>query len=331
VCTYDTTTFEFPTLKERYLSDGDEHYTYSRLLADSEKLQFSDGSFNAVGVTYSADDYRVSKKDLIHESVADMVAQWRLFPKSSCDTKVLDTNAKLDLQANGNALLTVTGDMEFKGKTKGKWYPLKDSILVVLNENAKLTGRIFTVYAKNAKNEKNPTADELEKYALTTLYAYDFYKVGYHVFEYHTVEEETQIFWGNAWEKDFLIPKLVYEQTYVLNGKYLPSYYDRAPEAQTTLTPMMDNGNITLVFHEDKTVTVTYLDTGSTQTLTFREKYERHIEFSQKIYCCFNKDLTGRLNRLNIQAGYLDYEFVYWTNDGEYTFLIYTFELIPQA
>ena len=110
----------------------------------------------------------------------------------------------------------------------------------------------------------------------------------------------------------------------------MPSYYDRAPEAPTTLTPMLDNGKITLVFHEDKTVTVTYLDTGSTQTLTFREN-ERHIEFSQKIYCSFNKDLTGRLDCLNIQAGYLDYEFVYGTNDGWYTFLIYTFELIPQA
>ena len=327
VCTYDTTTFDIPTLKESFLSDGDEYYFYSRLLTDEEKLQYDGGTFTAAGVTYTAEDFAISKKELIHESMA----KWQLLPNSSIENHLLDLTAKLDLSANGTALLSVTGDIARNTKTKGKWYALQDSILVVLNENTNLLGRIFTVYANNAQDEKHPTADEITKSATTSLYTYDFYKVGYHVFQYRATEEETQIFWGSDWKKEYLIPKLIYEQTYVLNGKYLPSYYDNSPETPNTLTPMLDNGNITLVFHENQTVTVTYLHTGLTKTFAFQLNDHFGIDFTERIHCRFNEEVTGRIHYLNINVGYLNYEFVYLTNHGEYTYILFTFNLIPTA
>ena len=328
VCTYDTTTFDFPTLKERYLSDGDEYYFYSRLASETEKIDFTGGTLNAVGITYSAEDFPINKKELAHESMA----KWQLLPNASSETHLLDANAKLNLSANGNALLTVTGDTVFKSKTEGKWYALHHSVLVVLNKNTDLAGRIFTVYTQNAEDELHPTADEMAKYATTSLYSYDFYKIGYHEFHYRATEKDVQIYWGNAWKKEYLIPKLIYEQPYVLNGKYLPSHYDRDPKAPTTLTPIIDNGKITLVFHENQTVTITYLATGETDTFSFKQGEETtHIKLSKEIYVRLNEKVTVQTAFLNACAGYLEYKFNYGTNDGWYTYLIYVFNLIPQA
>ncbi len=320
LCVYDTETFEFPTLKERFLSDEDEYYQYSKLVPESERVAFTGATFNAVGVTREASDFRISENELPNKDVAT----WRLFPYSSSELSTIDVRAKLQLNADGTAKLNVSGNLEYNDKVSGKWYPLHRLVLVVLNENTALTGKAFTLYAGNAHNENAPTQEELERTALSYLNRYDFYKVGYHVFQYRVLEEEIKIFWGNAWQKEFLIPKLIYEQPYVLNGKYLPSYYDK--DAPATLTPMLDNGNITLVFHKNNTVTVTYLDTGETKTITFIQE-NGCVEFSEKINLQLSETVTQTLDYLNVMGGYLELEFIFGTNSGHYTFKIYRFDL----
>lgn len=341
VCTYDTTTFDIPTLKESFLSDGDEYYFYSRLLTDEEKLQYDGGTFTAAGVTYTAEDFAISKKELIHESMA----KWQLLPNSSIENHLLDLTAKLDLSANGTALLTVTGDIARNTKTKGKWYALQDSILVVLNENTNLLGRIFTVYANNAQDEKHPTADELTKSATTSLYTYDFYKVGYHVFQYRATEEETQIYWGNDWKKEYILADVVYEKTYVLYGKYLHAFYNDPnfdkyrddPNLDTTLTPLPLNGKLEIVFHEDGTATFSNTETGETWVESFLlPSGHNGVRFPNKTLLYQgerigrHRDYSIKLSELDPNCGYLDAEgiiYVTATNDGihHYTARSYTY------
>ena len=253
---YNTTLFDYPVLKEHYVSDGDEIYHYSRRITDSERLDFTGGTFQAAGVTYECDDMKISRKELAHESMA----KWQLLPKKSAELKLLDVKANLILSNDGSAKLSVTGDKDFADKVSGKWYALHHSILIVLDENTELTGRLFSLYVDDTSIL---TQESMESHAFSQLFRYDYYKVGYHVFEYHAVEESVEIFWGSSWDKDYLLPTLIYERPYVLNGMYIP-------DDGTEFVPFPDNGQTKLVFHEDGTVTVYYPPPGYTPTIKFK-------------------------------------------------------------
>lgn len=325
LCTYDEKTFDFPTLKERYLSDAEEYYQWSKLVSDDEKISFTGATFQAMGATYESNDVTVSESDLPHKDMA----VWRLFPYSSKPIALLNIGAALQLNEDGSAHLTVTGDRDYESESAGKWYPLHRLVLVVLDKPTLLTGRAFTLYTESATEETVPTQNELERNALSYLNRYDYYRVGYHAFEYHVLEETVKIFWGRAWEKDHLLPKLHYEKTYVLNGQYLPASFSGNPNAGTALEAIADNGNITLVFHENGTATVTHLDTQNSVTVRFANEHDHTYRFESPIYIRLNGEVTTKLTALNVKGGYLVYEYEeYDQTSGYRTYLIYRFDLI---
>ena len=278
---YNTTLFDYPVLKEHYVSDGDEIYHYSRRITDSERLHFTGGTFQAAGVTYECDDMKISRKELAHESMA----KWQLLPKKSAELKLLDVKANLILSNDGSAKLSVTGDKDFADKVSGKWYALHHSVLVVLDKNTELTGRLFSLYVDDTSIL---TQESMESHAFSQLFRYDYYKVGYHVFEYHAVEESVEIFWGSEWDlPEYLTTGLVYEQPYVLNATYIPSYYKESGSTSDQPTPFIANGKLELIFHTNGTVTICDLIAGTEKTRRFRggDEGDSTIDVDYDIAC----------------------------------------------
>ncbi len=264
VVTYDETTFSYPVLIERYLSDGDDAYFYSRLLSKEDRLDFSGGSFTTAAITDETENHSVRKEEIIDEKVAD----WLPYPKSSQDLHEMDVSATLDLLETGEVKLQVFGSNGIKAAFYGRWHTLKHSVLVVLDKKCPLTGRVFTLYVSN--NRVKPSGELLEKYAQSRIESLDCYKVGYHTFYYYIYESETVLYWGSEWTKDCYKPRLEFETEYVLYGKYFKDYYDgdwRESEVykpgfqfdSSWLVDLPVNGAI-FVFHEDGTVNVTFPD-----------------------------------------------------------------------
>lgn len=252
----DTESFAYPVLIERYLSDGEPAYFYSKQLTNAELTDFSGGTFTAAGVT-------VAKQNELIDGAAipdQNQATWQLTPRKDEKNRLLSATASLDLAANGAAALRVNGSA-YAGNASGKWYPLKDSVLVVLDESSPLLGKAFTVYADG---------ESFEKTAKTYVEQADFYKVGYHDFYYFLQQTDIQVFWGSAWEREYLLPKLVFEKAYVLDGLYAANRYDNPhfnPETDdTSLSPLPENGKISLIFHQDGTMDI-ITEQGTTTVL----------------------------------------------------------------
>ena len=264
VVTYDETAFDYPVLIERYLSDGDTAYFYSRLLQKSDQLDFSGGSFTTAAITYESENHFVKKEEIIDETVAD----WSPFSKSSQDLHEMDVSATLELSETGEVELQVLGSNGIKAAFYGRWHTLKHSVLVVLDKKCPLTGRVFTLYVGG--NSQAPSGELLQRYAQSRIESLDCYKVGYHTFHYYIYESETVLYWGSEWTKDCYKPRIEYETEYVLYGKYFKDYYDGDwsesevynPEFQfdpSWLVELPVNGAI-FIFHEDGTLNVTFPD-----------------------------------------------------------------------
>lgn len=305
---YDTTSFEYPVIIERYLSDGDEHphYFYSRQMTDEDKTDFTGGSFTAGAVLYQS-----AVEELPKSPFSEAVSKWRLVHKKEQEQQVLDLSAKLDLNEDGSALLTVKGDRDYKGKTKGKWYALQHSVLVVLDKSAPLTGKTFTVYVSGATSSET-TADYKEK-AMTRLELYSYYKLGYHAFDYYGFYEDFQIFWGEKYADGVVIPKLVYDTPYVLNATYFQAYYDDKnfdPDDYDDedgyydyFVPFPQNGKVVLEFKKNASVFVTYANGVTVERVYLLWGNGTMIEIVGGIY------LTSKLQdgvRENFSFRYLD-------------------------
>ena len=313
VFVYDTTSFEYPVIIERYLSDGGEHphYFYSRQMTDEEKTDFTGGSFTAGAVLYESTIEQLPKT-----SLSEAVSKWRLVHKKEREQQVLNLSAKLDLNEDGSALLTVKGDRDYKGKTKGKWCALQHSVLVVLDKSAPLTGRAFTVYVSGMTSSE-PAVDYKEK-AMTRLELDSYYKLGYHTFDYYAFYENIRIFWGEKYADGDVVPKLVYDTPYVLNATYFQAYYDDKnfnPDDYDNddgyyeyFVPFPQNGKVFFVFREDGTVEVT-LANGVTVERKYRLTSEdTHIEMTGRIY------LTSELMD-DVRVGF-SIKFLNVTSDG---------------
>lgn len=256
---YDETTFEYPVIRERYLSDGDPYYFYSRLLENDEKIDFTEGSFTAAVVKQEIEIQPLAKEKIFDESLAD----WRLLPKKSQELTDLSLTAKLHLNEDGSVKLKISGDVDYNGTFKGKWYALKHSVLIVLNKKSALVGQVFTVYAPNSA--EGVSGEFIQKYGQSYIESYDCYKVGYHTFDYYASQMIAQIYWGKEWTPDKLKPELKYETEYVLYGVYNDKYFNQDPYefdqrafTEDDLVDLPMNGQVTVVFHTDGTVTATF-------------------------------------------------------------------------
>lgn len=276
--TYDTTTFGYPVMIERYISDGLEepHYFYSRLLREDEKTDFSGGTFTAGAVAYEAEIKRLPNDDVW----VDRLSKWQLMPEKEADEKILNMEATLDLNADQTVRLEVTGDKKYSGKATGTWYALQHSVLVVLDETSPLVGKTFTLFVQDSAFA--PNEEEYIKEAKSSLDLFKCYKLGVVDYDYYVMKEDVEIFWGSQYANGNISPKLVYEKKYVLNALWFEPYYTdkdfswEAYDSNVELTPFPGNGNTYIVFHENGTFDFTY-STGVTRQYEYT--LEPYIDF----------------------------------------------------
>ena len=191
VFVYDETTFDYPVIRENYLSDGDPYYFYSRLLTDEEKIDFDGGTFEAAVILREAENHWVEAPTNLHKELS----KWQLMPKKSQEKTKLPLRAILSLDKDGSLKLKISGDRNYNGTFSGKWYALRHCVLVTLNEKNALLGNVFTVYAHSGID--TPSGAYVSQYGQSRIESYDCYKTGYHVFDYYDFESHAEIFWGS--------------------------------------------------------------------------------------------------------------------------------------
>lgn len=312
VFVYDTTTFGYPVIIENYLSDGEPYYFYSRQMKEEEKTDFQGGSFAAGAVTYEAAIQRLPASAV--PKGGESIAKWRLTHESVTDEEIkLDVNAKLDLREDGSVLLSVSGDRDYRGKTKGKWYALQHCVLVVLNEKSPLTGRAFTMYvpSEGVYDVPTVTAEAYAEKARTRLELYSCYRLGYHTFQYFSRQEKVDIYWGSRYADGEVQLGIVYETPYVLNGAYFQAYYrdedfnlnDYTAEERkgygNYFKPCEYNGLTYVIFHEDGTASVTNQG-GNGFTLTQKWTYKEdgnQLIFEHGLYLLFGERKNFSIKR----------------------------------
>ena len=329
VFVYDETTFDYPVIRENYVSDGDPYYFYSRLLSDEEKLDFYGGELTASAVVHSVENHQVETPSKLHKEIA----KWQLLPEKSQEQTRLSLSAQLSLHEDGTVQLKMTGENDYDGTWKGKWYALRHCVLVTLDKKSELLGKVFTVYASSGVEA--PTGTFVQEYGQSRMESYGCYKTGYHVFDYFVSETHTEIFWGSKYTPEKLTATLQYETEYVLSGEYYYEYFDGDPNVananrenfnESFLVPLPVNGQVTVVFHEDGTLTVTHAD-GSMETrkYTFTEDGGR-VKFNWPVDAYQGKNAVGKnpwypenvdencivqLNRFDVGFTYLYSECVY--------------------
>ena len=295
VFVYDETSFDYPVIRENYLSDGDPYYFYSRLLSEDEKLDYDGGHFDAAVILHQAENHWVEYPTDLHKELS----KWQLAPKKSQEQTTISLQASLSLDKDGSLKLKISGDSDYNGTFSGKWYTLRHCVLVTLDKKSKLLGNVFTIYADSGVEP--PSGEYVSQYGQSRIESYDCYKTGYHVFDYFVFESLTGIFWGSEWKPDKLTPEIKYETEYVLTGEYYYEYFDGDPDVadanrnhfdESFLRPLPINGKVTIVFHGDGTLTVTHAD-GHTETRKFTENVDT-VAFNWEVDVYQGKNAVGR-------------------------------------
>lgn len=292
---YDETTFDYPVIRENYVSDGEPYYFYSRLLQEDEKLDFYGGTFNAAVVLREAENHYVASPSELHKEIS----KWQLSPEESQEETTLPLAANLTLNEDGTAKLQVSGDKKYNGTFNGNWYALRHTVLVTLNKKSNLFGNVFTVYASSGVEAA--TGRYIQEYGQSRIDSFGCYKIGYFSFDYYVLESHAKIFWGNEWTADKLTPAVKYETEYFLTGEYYYEYFDGDPDVadanyktfdEAFLQPLPINGQVSVVFHEDGTATITHAD-GSIETRTFIEEGQS-ITLNWEVNVYQGKNAVGR-------------------------------------
>ena len=292
---YDETTFDYPVIRENYISDGEPYYFYSRLLKEEEKLDFYGGTFAAAVVMREAESHYIANPSDLHKEVA----KWQLFPEESQEKSTLSLSANLFLHEDGTVKLQVSGDNKYNGTFNGNWYALRNTVLVTLTKKSVLFGNVFTVYATSGV--ETTTGEYVQQYGQSRIDSFGCYKIGYLSFDYYVLESHAKIFWGSEWTPDKLTPTIKYETEYILTGEYYYEYFDGDPNVadsnyktfdEAFLLPLPINGQVTVVFHENGTATVTLAD-GSIETRTFTEEGQSII-LNWEVNVYQGKNAVGR-------------------------------------
>ena len=295
VFVYDETTFDYPVIRENYVSDGDAYYFYSRLLSEEEKIDFYGGQFTAAVILREAENHYLPSPSDLHKEVS----KWQLLPEQSQEETTLPLTASLTLNEDGTAKLQIKGDNKYNGTFNGNWYALRHTVLITLNKKSNLFGNVFTVYANSGVEAT--TGKYIKEYGQTSIDSFGCYKIGYHVFDYYVLESHAKIFWGSEWTADKLTPTVKYETEYFLTGEYYYEYFDGDPDVadsnykkfdEAFLQPLPINGQVKVIFHEDGTATVTLAD-GSIETRTFTEEGQS-VKLNWEVNVYQGKNAVGR-------------------------------------
>lgn len=261
--------FDFPVIKQSYLSDGDPHYFYYKLLGEDELINFQGGEYSAKGATKAVDNSRVE----IEESFAGENFKWQLLPKKSEEFCQLEEQFDISLGTEGGVSYRVSRNNRTKEKIAGDWYRLKSGILVVLDKASRYTGQAFTIFDDTNDSGSDYNAEGLNDYGITTIYSESYYRIGYRKFFYYNLYTEVKIYWGEKWTPELVSGSLVYDKHYALQGQYFEAYYagkgkewwedvpdwKAVPESER-LVDLMYNGRQSLVFRENGEVEIYYDD-----------------------------------------------------------------------
>jgi hypothetical protein len=298
--------YDYPVIKESYLSDGDFFEFYYRFMDEDNLFDYDGGTFTAEGVTYFSENSGISEDEMFDLSSV----KWRLLPEKDEELSIISCVAELTLEESGAARLTISGNSKYHTKTDGKWFRLKKCILVVLDKQALLTGKAFTIFPGSELSDYTGNDDSFISSAETTIYSYSYYKIGYHDFYYYNLYRETKIYWGEGWNKEYFLPKLIYDIPYVLHGKYFEAYYDEEGKEylsypdKTPLTELPNNGSISLIFRTDGTYEL-YREGEFIKSYKFRfdNHSDKYIDFASEFYIYIGKDKNITIKGLNVVGG----------------------------
>jgi hypothetical protein len=221
--------------------------------------------------------------------------KWRISPKQSKERAQVKLSSALSLKDDGTLTLKISGNSDYNGTFSGKWYALRHCVLVTLHKKSALLGNAFTLYTKNELGEES--GENILKQGRSYMGSYDFYRVGYHTFDYFVTETYTEIFWGNEWTPETVNPTLQYEKAYTLYGEYFYDHFDGTPHknpydfTESDLRDIPVNGQVTLVFHEDGTATITTPDETETLRYSIDQYASNRIEFEEECIFYAGKNL----------------------------------------
>ena len=303
---YDETTFGYPVIIECNVFQGEEilRYCYSRLMQEEEKIDFQGGTFTSGAVMYESKIQAFQGENAYETALFEDIAKWQLFPETPTREKPLEVVATLNLKSGGSVALKAEGERKYRCSVEGKWYALQHSVLVVLDEKTSLVGRVFTVYVEQSAT---PTQQVYAKQARTHSEQYKCYKLGYRDFDYFAMCEDIRIYWGSDFANGNIIPQLVYEKKYVLDGLWFepyfvdPEYSAEKYKDNIELTPFYANGKMFLIFHEDGSLDAIYEEGGiytaaRTLSIDYREYSDRwvsSVKFYERIWI-YSRLLGGR-------------------------------------
>ena len=273
--------FGFPVIRNTlYESDADEYgfISYYKKQTAEDAFAFSGGKFETELVVYKNNASRVDPEEIYYNTGVG----WRLRPIYSVDETRAEVKLTLDLSSDGTLSFRSQGDWRLRMRCEGRWYALKSSILVVLDED--FAGlKAFTIFC----GESAYAEWDFSQSAISSIDVVDVYKVGYHTFDYYVADANIKVYWGSGWTEETLLPKLQYGVFYEFEG-WIADWSESGKEGERI--PLVQTKTTSLVFREDGKYEV-YRDGEYLYSARYDldEYMENHFSFepdrSLTVYC----------------------------------------------
>ena len=259
--------FGFPVIRNTlYESDADEYgfISYYKKQTAEDAFAFSGGKFETELVTYKNRAQRVNPDDMYYHSGVG----WRLRPIYSVDETRAEVKLTLVLSSDGTLSFRSQGDWRLRMRCEGRWYALKSSILVVLDED--FAGlKAFTIF----RGESAYAEWDFSQSAISSIDVVDVYKVGYHTFDYYVADANIKVYWGSGWTEETLLPKLRYGVFYEFEG-WITDWHEVEKEGERI--PLVQTKTTSLVFRENGKYEV-YRDGEYLYTASYElDEYEKN-------------------------------------------------------
>ena len=292
-------TFGFPALKNTlYEYEGDSGFiSYYKRVENIQELDFVAGTMETELITYKLSSYRIEEKELFNVEGVN----WRLFPYASASLTQAKVKLRLTLRENGEIAFQSSENLSLGLKCGGKWYRLDNRILVVLDKEYPVFGlRAFVVYSP-----KGFTGAEFYKDAKAEIDVLDYYKVGYHTFQYYQLNANVAVYFGSEYTQDNIFPKLIYGKEYEFfswksewhekGDSFEKTYFD---DLYATKLIFRESGDCEVYRNGEyqKTVGFTIYDYGDgSYEVRFKERIFVYIESANQY--------KYRIDRLNVGVG----------------------------
>ncbi len=290
-------TFGFPALKNTlYEYEGDSGFiSYYKRVENIEELDFVEGTMETELITYKLSSYRVEEKELFNVEGIN----WRLFPYASASLTQAKVKLRLTLKENGEISFQSSENLSLGLKCGGKWYRLDNRILVVLDKEYPVFGlRAFVVYSP-----KGFTGAEFYKDAKAEIDALDYYKVGYHTFNYYQLNANVAVYFGSEYTQDNIFPKLIYGKEYEFFS-WESEWHEKGDSFEKTY--FYDLHTTKLIFRETGECEV-YTNGKHLKTVTFTVhnygdgSYE--VKLKEKVWVYTENGVRYRMDRFNLGVG----------------------------